>query len=145
MTPKLVSSQKPSYYMEAETTPTSVSCSQDTTSSSEGTTSNIKGAPSGSVQTELINPSTLPSLVAPRRNPSRERNPPPKFKDYINCATWYPIESYITYANVSRSYAAFLSKILNSCKPSSFQEENSQLIWQNAMREERKALHENQT
>ncbi|CAL8090944.1 unnamed protein product [Prunus armeniaca] len=60
--------------------PTSVPCSRDITSSSEGTPSNNEGTPFDSVQTELI--SILPSLVAPRRNPSRARNPPPKFKDY---------------------------------------------------------------
>ncbi|CAL9000577.1 unnamed protein product [Prunus brigantina] len=77
--------------------PTSVPCSGDITSSSEGTPSNNE------------------------------------------------VERYITYANVSRSHAAFLSKISNSCEPSSFQEAKTQLIWQKAMREELKALDENQT
>ncbi|CAB4264058.1 unnamed protein product [Prunus armeniaca] len=113
--------------------PTSVPCSRDITSSSEGTPSNNEGTPFDSVQTELI--SILPSLVAPRRNPSRARNPPPKFKDYVSCTTRYPVERYITYANVSQSHAAFLSKISNSCEPSSFQEAKTQLIWQKAMRE----------
>ncbi|CAB4294637.1 unnamed protein product [Prunus armeniaca] len=113
--------------------PTSVPCSRDITSSNEGTPSNNEGTPFDSVRTELI--SILPSLVAPRRNPSRARNPPPKFKDYVSCATRYPVERYITYANVSRSHAAFLSKISNSCEPSSFQEAKTQFIWQKAMRE----------
>lgn len=106
--------------------------SRDTASSSECTTSNSEGTTSRSVQTEPINPYTLPSLVGPQIQ-VEHGIPPPKFKDYVNCATRYPVEMYITYANVSRSHIPFVSQISNFCEPSSFQESNSQLIWQNAI------------
>ncbi|KAI5350901.1 hypothetical protein L3X38_003792 [Prunus dulcis] len=57
----------------------------------------------------------------------------------------YPIENYISTANVSLSHAAFVSNISKYCKPSSFEEANSQSVWRDAMREELQALDENCT
>ncbi|KAM1425821.1 hypothetical protein TB2_017749 [Malus domestica] len=86
-----------------------------------------------------------PEVITPRRNPSRNRGKPTWFKDYVSYASRHPIEKYLEYSRVSSSHAAFLSKISASSEPSSFQEANSQLIWQTAMDEELRALNENKT
>nr|AEJ72555.1 putative retroelement polyprotein [Malus domestica] len=86
-----------------------------------------------------------PEVITPRRNPSRNRGKPTWFKDYVSYTSRHPIEKYLEYSRVSSSHADILSKISASSEPSSFQEANSQLIWQTAMDEELRALNENKT
>jgi hypothetical protein len=81
----------------------------------------------------------------PRRYPTRTRKPPSKLQDYKVYTTKYPLENYVNYSKVSKTHAAFLSAISNVPEPKTYQEASQQRVWVAAMREELRALDENQT
>ncbi|KAG5219223.1 ion channel CASTOR [Salix suchowensis] len=64
---------------------------------------------------------------APRRNPSRLRQCPSKFQDYVAYTVRYPVSNYLDYSKLSPSHSVFLSAISNDHEPRNFTEAQSQL------------------
>lgn len=74
----------------------------------------------------------------------------PKYlNDYIcgniqsNCA--YPISNFVSYSNLSPSYASFIAAINVVPEPSTYAKASTYAEWREAMRTELDALHHNQT
>ncbi|KAK9911087.1 hypothetical protein M0R45_035010 [Rubus argutus] len=86
-----------------------------------------------------------PPPVLPRRNPTRERGPPLKLKDYVTYTARYPMTAFISYKKFSSAHSAFLSAIDNNHEPQSFEEANNHDEWKQAMVDELCALDENKT
>ncbi|KAM1454497.1 hypothetical protein ACFX2K_004041 [Malus domestica] len=96
---------------------------------------------------------TIPSIMAPtlqpanqaRRNPSQQRNPPPRLHDYVTYNAKYPLTSVLDYEKFLSNHAAFLTAITNAHEPQTFDEANLHDEWRRAMEEELEALHNNHT
>ena len=93
----------------------------------------------------IISPADPPVVNAPRRNPSRNRNKPARFKDYVMMTSKHPITKSYTHQRLSSSHRAFLSSLDNVSNPQTFDEANMHSEWRQAMSDELKALHDNQT
>ncbi|KAM1360021.1 hypothetical protein ACFX2F_046925 [Malus domestica] len=85
------------------------------------------------------------AVIAPRRNPTRDRQPPVRFQEYVAYTSRHPISQAVTYKNLSPSHASFLSLLSNETEPKSFQEASVNPVWEEAMHEELKALNDNHT
>lgn len=81
----------------------------------------------------------------PRRNPSRLRKIPSRFKDYELFASRHPMAHYVNYDKFSSDHQAFLSAITEIHDPVKFEDAAREEKWQAAMDEELKALAENHT
>ncbi|KAM1317488.1 hypothetical protein ACFX2H_002737 [Malus domestica] len=85
------------------------------------------------------------SMIALRRNPTRDGQPRARFQEYVAHTARHPISQVVTYKNLSRSHASFLSLLSNENEPKSFQEASVNPVWQEAMHEELNALNDNHT
>ncbi|KAM2946107.1 hypothetical protein COP2_028938 [Malus domestica] len=97
---------------------------------------------------EVLHESREPQIEQPplpRRNPSRNRQPPARLDDFEIYTPRYPIGQMVYHNKVSPSYAAFVIELSRNSKPRSFEEANQSPVWRRAMLEELKALDENQT
>ncbi|XP_050156356.1 uncharacterized protein LOC126630314 [Malus sylvestris] len=81
----------------------------------------------------------------PRRNPSRNRQPPARLDDFEIYTPRYPIGQMVYHSKISPSHAAFVTKLSQNSQPRSFEEANQSPVWRCAMLEELKALDENKT
>ncbi|KAM2042519.1 hypothetical protein ACFX16_036199 [Malus domestica] len=88
-------------------------------------------------------PSTESQVI--KRNPPRIRKPPARLQDYVTYASRHPINECISFSKFSTSHAAFLSEIDKHYEPRSFQEASLLPQWNQAMKEEIRALEENCT
>ncbi|KAM2855117.1 hypothetical protein FF1_025475 [Malus domestica] len=99
----------------------------------------------GTSTSEQSTTSTSQPYVAPRRNPTRDRHPPPRFQEYITYNVRHPISEALTYHKLSKSHAAFLNQISSNVEPRNFHEAAHSQVWKEAMQEELKALNDNHT
>ncbi|KAM2688154.1 hypothetical protein EV2_010837 [Malus domestica] len=88
---------------------------------------------------------TQPIVAAPKRNPTRDRNPPRRLQEYITYSARHPISEALTYHKLSASHASFLSQLANNVEPKNFQEAVCMPVWRDATHDELKALNENKT
>ncbi|KAM2882470.1 hypothetical protein COP2_015447 [Malus domestica] len=88
---------------------------------------------------------TQPIVAAPKRNPTRDRNPHRRLQEYITYSARHPISEALTYHKLSASHASFLSQLANNVEPKNFQEAVCMPVWRDAMHDELKALNENKT
>ncbi|KAM1273739.1 hypothetical protein ACFX2H_023598 [Malus domestica] len=63
---------------------------------------------------------TPQSVVAPRRNPARDRHPPLRLQEYVTYSARYPISEAITYQKLSAFHALFLNQLSNNLEPRGF-------------------------
>ena len=99
------------------------------------------------VATPMPTPHVLdpPPQVETRRNPSRARQPPVRLHDYVTYNAKYPLTDFVTYKKFSSTHATFLSALDSSYEPQTFQAANKHEVWRTAMKDELKALHDNNT
>ncbi|KAM2907145.1 hypothetical protein COP2_046815 [Malus domestica] len=88
---------------------------------------------------------TQPIVAAPKRNPTRDHNPPRRLQEYITYSARHPISEALTYHKLSASHASFLGQLSNNVEPKNFQEAVCMPVWKDAMHDELKALNENKT
>ncbi|KAL6318011.1 hypothetical protein AAG906_031067 [Vitis piasezkii] len=84
----------------------------------------------------------LLKTTLPRRNPPRERHPPPNFAIILHLSV--SSEKFLSYQNLSTSHLAYLT-ISSVHEPKNFHEANSQPMWRKSMDDELKALEETNT
>ena len=83
--------------------------------------------------------------LAPRRNPTRNRHPPLRLQEYIMYNARHPISKALTYKKLSTSHATFINQLSTNVEPRNLNEVAHIQVWQEAMKEELKALNDNQT
>ncbi|KAM1374902.1 hypothetical protein ACFX2I_025403 [Malus domestica] len=92
-----------------------------------------------------VNECETTHTTTPRCNPMRERQPPPRFQDFVTYKPKHPISNYALYQKVTHSHVAFLSNIASCSEPQNFHEANNKEVWKEAMQEELKALDQHKT
>nr|ADK92880.1 retrotransposon 4 protein [Hypericum perforatum] len=108
--------------------------------SSESDSTNCSNDCDSTVQ-EQIN---IPGDINLKRS-SRTKFQNCKLKEYETYCCAYPIENYISYANIKPSYQAYISKLDNLHEPTKFEDAVKIEAWRKAMNEELDALERNQT
>ncbi|KAM1701730.1 hypothetical protein ACFXTH_027076 [Malus domestica] len=93
----------------------------------------------------LEQPTQPTQPTPPRRNPSRNRQPPARLDDFEIYMPRYPIGQMVYHSKTSPSHAAFVTKLSQHSEPRSFEEANQSPVWRCAMLEELKALEETKT
>jgi hypothetical protein len=73
------------------------------------------------------------------------RQPLPRLQEYVTHTVKHPISKVLSYDKLFPDHRAFLTSISEEHKPQSFQEAQSQVVWQQAMTEELSALADNHT
>lgn len=105
-----------------------------------------------SPQPDLSPTKTTPNtdLILPTTRPTRTKQPPPKLADYYcnltsSTTTPYPIQSYISYNNISPSHRAFALSISTTTEPTSYAQASTDPAWMEAINAELRALESNHT
>ncbi|XP_070660481.1 uncharacterized protein [Malus domestica] len=83
-------------------------------------------------------------VLAPRRNPTRDRHPPLRLQEYVTYTARHPISKALTYKKLSPSHVAFLHQLSTNDEPRNVNEAAHIPVWQKVMKEELQALNNNQ-
>ncbi|KAM2058559.1 hypothetical protein ACFX16_031125 [Malus domestica] len=83
----------------------------------------------GTSTSEQSTTPTSQPYVALRRNPTRDRHPPPRFQEYITYNARHHISEALTYHKLSKSHAAFLNQLSSNVEPRNFHEAAHSQVW----------------
>ena len=85
--------------------------------------------------------------LPPRKLPNRTTRGVPKlnYEPVLNSTSKYPLNNYVSYHRVSKTYESFANQLSTVHVPNSVQEALKDSRWKEAMNEEMKSLHKNGT
>jgi len=84
----------------------------------------------------IVSPYTIP----PRTNRGQ---PPIKYEPILNCKVQYPINNYVSFEKLSKSYVNFVSQLFTAFIPSNLEEALADSRWIQATETKMEALEKN--
>jgi hypothetical protein len=90
----------------------------------------------------IVEPVVTPYTLPPRTNRGQ---PPIRYEPDPNCKVKYPINNYVSFKKLSKSYANYASQLSIASTPSNMQEALADSRWTQAMAAEMEALEKNAT